>query len=49
MNEKKQARLVERGRNELNGGTYETRDMGNGHGFYADLYFAWGKTKDYKR
>jgi hypothetical protein len=45
----KKARLVYRCANDRNGGTYETLDMGNGHGFYADLYFAWGKTKDYKR
>lgn len=37
MGEKKQARLVERGRNELNGGTYETWDIGDGRGIYVDF------------
>ena len=34
--DKKQARLVERGRNELNGGTYEIWDVGDGRGINVD-------------
>lgn len=33
----KQARLVKRGRNELNGGTFEIWDVGNGVGVYVDF------------
>lgn len=36
MSEKKQARLVERGHNDLNGGTYEIWDIGDGRGIYVD-------------
>jgi len=36
MGEKKQARLVKRGRNELNGGTYEIWDVGDGRGINVD-------------
>lgn len=37
MSGKKQARLVERGRNELNGGPCETWDVGDGRGIYVDF------------
>ena len=37
MSEKKQARLVERGRNERNGGTYEIWDVGNDIGVFVDF------------
>ena len=37
MSEKKQARLVERGRNERNGGTYEIWDVGNDVCVYVDF------------
>ena len=33
----RQARLVERGRNPRNGGTYEIWDIGDGHGIYVDF------------
>lgn len=32
----KQARLVERRRNPVHGGTYEIWDIGDGHGIYVD-------------
>lgn len=32
----KQARLVKRGHNTRNGGTYEIWDVGDGHGVYVD-------------
>ena len=37
MGEKKRARLIERGRNELNGGTYEIWDVGDECGVYVDF------------
>lgn len=33
----KQARLVERGHNITNGGTYEIWNIGDGHGIYVDF------------
>ena len=33
----KQARLVERRRNPVHGGTYEIWDIGDGHGIYVDF------------
>ncbi|MGO5267818.1 hypothetical protein ACTQ1D_03940 [Parafannyhessea umbonata] len=38
MSEKKQARLVERAPNTLNGGTFEVWDMGHGRGIYVDEF-----------
>lgn len=37
MSEKKQARLMERGHNVTNGGSYETLDVGNDVGVYVDF------------
>lgn len=37
MSEKKQARLVKRGRNEWNGGTYEIWDVDGKWGVYVDF------------
>ena len=37
MGKKKRARLVERGHNPRNGGTYEIWDIGDGCGIYVDF------------
>ena len=38
----KKARLVERGHNPRNGGTYEIWDVGDGHGIFVDFNpFTW--------
>jgi hypothetical protein len=37
MSDSKHARLVERGRNKRNGGTYEIWDVGNGCWIYVDF------------